>query len=158
MGRSVPEVDNFRALPTPSSAIWPQFLLDIAYRGALVAERSLDLIITHFACDSEPSITVPLPQNAAKANAPLNGPACRGLIKENGSLRCLVAGDAWVMVETKVDLRFSTAWSQFDEAIGHFGGETAAVAAEPAMITDDEHEDVSDDGAQMQASEGCLAA
>ncbi len=34
MGRSVPEVDNFRALPTPSGAIWPQMLLDISYRGA----------------------------------------------------------------------------------------------------------------------------
>ena len=33
VGRSVPEVNNFRALPTPSSAIWPQFLLDISYRG-----------------------------------------------------------------------------------------------------------------------------
>lgn len=79
VGRSVPEVDNFRALPTPSGAIWPQFLLDISYRG-----------------------------------------------------------DAWVMVETKIDVRSSTAWSQFDEAIGHFGGESPAAHAEPAVATDDD--------------------
>lgn len=51
-----------------------------------------------------------------------------------------VAGDAWVMVETKVDLRSSAAWSQFDEAIGHFGGEFVAAQAEPA-VTDDEMSD-----------------
>ncbi len=50
----------------------------------------------------------------------------------------LTAGDAWVMVETKVDLRSSAAWSQFDEAIGHFGGESAAAQAEPAVTDDDE--------------------
>ena len=33
VGRSVPEVDDFRALPTPRGAIWPQMLLDISYRG-----------------------------------------------------------------------------------------------------------------------------
>lgn len=55
----------------------------------------------------------------------------------------LTAGDAWVMVETKVDLRSSAAWSQFDEAIGHFGGESAAAQAEPA-VTDDDESDAGD--------------
>ena len=34
MGTSVPTISNFRALPTPGNAIWPQFLLDIDYQGA----------------------------------------------------------------------------------------------------------------------------
>ena len=41
VGRSVPEVNNFRSLPTPSGAIWPQFLLDISYRGVYVVTECL---------------------------------------------------------------------------------------------------------------------
>ena len=33
MGQTVPEVNHFRALPSPDCAIWPQFLLDVSYRG-----------------------------------------------------------------------------------------------------------------------------
>lgn len=52
------------------------------------------------------------------------------------------AGDAWVIVETKVDVRSSTAWSQFDEAIGHFGGDAAhAASAEPALLSEDDATD-----------------
>ena len=34
VGTSVPAISNFRALPTPGNAIWPQILLDIEYQGA----------------------------------------------------------------------------------------------------------------------------
>ena len=34
IGTSIPSLSNFRALPTPGAAIWPQILLDIEYRGA----------------------------------------------------------------------------------------------------------------------------
>lgn len=36
-----------------------------------------------------------------------------------------------------MDLRSSMAWSQFDEAIGHFGGKSAAAHAEPAVASVD---------------------
>ena len=46
VGTSVPTISNFRALPTPGNAIWPQFLLDIDYQGAhvntLTALQSVD--------------------------------------------------------------------------------------------------------------------
>ena len=47
-----------------------------------------------------------------------------------------------------MDLRSSAAWSQFDEAIGHFGGEQAAAHAEPAVVSED---DLSDAGAPATA-------
>lgn len=53
----------------------------------------------------------------------------------------IAPGDAWVIVETKVDVRSSTAWSQFDEAIGHFGGDAAHASAEPALFSEDEATD-----------------
>jgi len=34
VGTSVPTISNFRALPAPGNAIWPQFLLDVDYQGA----------------------------------------------------------------------------------------------------------------------------
>ncbi len=38
VGTSVPTINNFRALPTPGNAIWPQFLLDIDYQGAQLVQ------------------------------------------------------------------------------------------------------------------------
>ena len=42
MGTSVPTINNFRALPTPGNAIWPQFLLDIDYQGAQLTQAPAD--------------------------------------------------------------------------------------------------------------------
>lgn len=38
VGQSVPEVSNFRSLPSPDSAIWPQFLVDVSYHGKCIAD------------------------------------------------------------------------------------------------------------------------
>lgn len=34
VGTSIPALSNFRALPTPGGAIWPQVMLDIEYKGS----------------------------------------------------------------------------------------------------------------------------
>ena len=68
------------------------------------------------------------------------------------------AGEAWVMLETSVDLRGSQAWSQFDDAMTQFGGpggETrshdaghdADVGHQPAADSDEE---LSDAGAPVE--------
>lgn len=33
VGQTVPEVSHFRSLPSPTSDIWPQFMMDFCYRG-----------------------------------------------------------------------------------------------------------------------------
>ncbi|CAL8462381.1 g1914 [Coccomyxa elongata] len=45
MGCTVPGISNLRALPSPSSNLWPQFLFDIDYNGGLVVivEAKLEL-------------------------------------------------------------------------------------------------------------------
>jgi hypothetical protein len=131
VGRSVPEVNNFRALPTPSGAIWPQFLLDISYRGLCLSAGCLP-DAPHSPCT-----------RTARCTWHLIVPRCP-------------AGDAWVIVETKVDLRSSTAWSQFDEAIGHFGGEAADEHAEPALALEEEEATDGDTPCQIVVSTvGC---
>ena len=55
-------------------------------------------------------------------------------------------GDAWVMVETSIDLRASPAWMQLDGALGQMAGSGAA--APPAVHPSASSEDcVSDPGA-----------
>ena len=36
MGCGVPLIHNLQAMPSPSSAIWPQLLLDFEYEGKLL--------------------------------------------------------------------------------------------------------------------------
>ncbi len=47
------------------------------------------------------------------------------------------SGEAWVMLETSVDLRSSQAWSQFDDAMTQFGGHGGAES--PVDTAGDDH-------------------
>ena len=47
VGRTVPEVTNFRALPSPDSTLWPQFQVDVCYRGAAMPLSGSQMTLIH---------------------------------------------------------------------------------------------------------------
>lgn len=61
-------------------------------------------------------------------------------------------GDAWVMVETSIDLRASPAWMHLDGALGQMAGDGAAATPATHHPTVSSEDGISDPGAGPDCS------